>query len=319
MRIDEKAAAALLREADDILILTHMKPDGDTLGSGFALLWALEKLGKRARVENADGYPSRYGFLYGDYAPLSFEPQYVVSTDVASPDLLGSLAERWADRVDLCIDHHLVNTVAATHTLQRPEVPAASLLVYRIVRELGLDFDPRMATAIFTGLSTDTGCFLFYSVTAETHRAAAEMIEAGAEHGLINKLMFDTKSRGRIAVDTIAQSTLEYHFEGRCAVMTVSLEATRSHGVAEEDLDGIASFPRKIEGVEVGLTMREREDGSYRVSVRTTGDTDAAAICARLGGGGHKNAGGCSISGPLQHAKKIILTQVEQELKGTRP
>lgn len=316
MQIDVKAAAQLLKAANDILILTHMKPDGDTLGSGFALLWALEALGKRARVENADGFPLRYSFIYGEYHPTKFEPRFVVSTDVANPELLGDLEPAWADKIDLCIDHHVINTVAAKNVLQVSAVPATVVLTYRIIKELGVAFSQNIATAIFTGLSTDTGCFKYASVTAETHRIAAEMIDAGADHALVNKLMFDTKSKGRMAVDATAQSTLEYHFDGRCALMVVSMASTKANGVEEADLDGISALPRKVEGVVVGLTLRERPDGSYRISVRTEGEISSASICARLGGGGHKNAGGCSAPGPLENAKQAILAEAKRELAG---
>lgn len=313
MQSDIKAACRLLEEQDDILILTHQKPDGDTYGSGFALLWALEALGKRARVECADGYLERFSFVFGEYAPAEFVPRFVVSVDIASPELLGSLREPWADKIDLCIDHHKANRMMAAHMLVQPNIPATCQIVHAVITCLGVPFDQRMATAIFTGISTDTGCFRFSNVVAETHRIAADMIDAGAAHDLVNTLMFETKSKGRLAIDRLMMDTLEYYLEGRCAVITIPDAAVEQAGITEAELDGISAFPRKIEGVLVGVTMRERE-GSYRVSVRTRGELDAAAICLKLGGGGHKNAAGCTVSGELAQAKKTVLQVVEEEM-----
>lgn len=316
MTSEIRAVCDLLSAANDILIIGHQKPDGDAYGAGFALLWALERLGKRARVITPDGYDDRYRFLFGNYTPADFSPAYVVTTDIASPELLGELEAVWGDKIDLCIDHHRSNTLAARHKLVDPEVPATCQLIYHIIRTLKMPFDPRMATAIFTGISTDTGCFRFDNVTAETHRIAAEMIDAGADHALVNKLMFDTKSRARLAIDAIIMQTLEYHFEGRAALITITAEAIRTTGVTDTELDGVSSIPRKIEGVLAGITLKEKPEGSgWRISLRAGGGLDAAAICVRLGGGGHRGAAGCTVEGSREMARKAILAEVEKDLK----
>lgn len=319
MEIDLQQAARLLDGWDDILILAHQKPDGDAYGSAFALLWALEWLGKRARVETPDGYLPGYGFLFGNYTPEEFEPRFVVTTDVAGPGLLGPLADRWANRIDLCIDHHRINNIDAAHKLVVPEAAATCQLTYEIIRELEIPFAPSMAGAVYTGIATDTGCFRYGNTTPEAHRIAAEMMEAGADYALINKLMFDTKSKGRLEIDRLMMDTLEYYFDGRCAMISISNEAVERAGVSEEELDGIAGFPRSIEGVEAGVTLREKPDGDYRVSLRTTGELDASAICGRLDGGGHKNAAGCTVSGPLERAKVQVLAAMEPNMSQESP
>ncbi|MDR2909101.1 MAG: DHH family phosphoesterase [Oscillospiraceae bacterium] len=311
--IDVKAAAGLLKTWDDVLILTHTKPDGDTLGGGFGLLFALEALGRRARLENAEGIPERYRFLCGEYLPDLFEPRFIVSVDVAGPDLLGEL-KKYDGEIDLCVDHHTMNTLKAKKKLVDSGQPAASLIVYDIIKALGVTVDKKIATALFTGISTDTGCFKYYSVTPGTHRAAAELIEAGADHGLVNMLMFDSMSPGRAALEAIIKSTLEFRLGGLCAVITVSRDAVSSCGVDEADLDGISSFPRRIEGVAVGLTLREKENG-YRVSVRARENLDAAAMCARFGGGGHRAAAGCTIEGTKDEVMALLLPAVSKMLE----
>jgi len=313
-KIDLSGACGLLREWDDILILAHQKPDGDTLGSAFALMWALEALGKRTRVECSDPFPENYRVVIGEYEPTPFTPRFVVSVDIANLDLLGRLRETWEGKIDLCIDHHQLNTMGAAHSLIDPTVPATAQLVYQVITALGVAFDQRIAGAIFTGISTDTGCFRYASVTAQTHRIAAEMIEAGARHGEINRIMFDTRSRSLIELDKIILNTLEYHFGGLCALVMITREATRSLGIAEHELDGVSALPRRIQGVEVGLALREIE-GGWRVSVRTRESVDSCALCAGFGGGGHKSAGGCTIQGDEQAVRELLLPAVEQALR----
>ncbi|MCL2578918.1 MAG: DHH family phosphoesterase [Oscillospiraceae bacterium] len=311
--IDTSTACALLREWDEVLILTHQKPDGDTIGSAFALMHALHALGKRARVECSDPLPNHYGFITGNYHPDQFDPRFVVSVDVANPDLFGKLQPVWEDKLDLCIDHHRLNTLNAKYKLLDPEVPSTAQLVYAIIKGLGVAFDRAMATAVFTGVSTDTGCFRYASTTADAHRVAAEMIDAGADHSNINRLMFDTRSRPQIELDKHILSTLEYHFGGLCAMIVVSREATGRLGIEEHELDGLSALPRRIEGVQIGLSLRENF-GSYRVSVRTREGVDASALCAKFGGGGHHMAGGCTITGDETAVRQVLLAAVKSSL-----
>ena len=313
-KIDVAGACALLREWDDVLILTHQRPDGDALGSAFALMWALEALGKRAGIDCADPIPERYRLIMGEYRPKQFSPRFVVSVDTAGPNLLGHLKASWENRIDLCIDHHRINTISAAYCFVDPEAPATAQLIYEVVAQLGVSFCPSIAGAIYTGLVTDTGCFRYPNVTARTHRIAAEMIEAGAPHGEINRIMFDTRSRAMVELDKILLETLEYHFGGLCALMLVSRKVTERLKIEESDLDGISAVPRRIQGVEVGLILRETPDG-YRVSVRTREHVDASALCAVFDGGGHRSAGGCTIVGGEQEVRGALLPAVEQALR----
>lgn len=312
MTISPSTAAELLRGWDDIVILAHQKPDGDTLGSCFALLYALEALGKTARVECADGYPARYHILYGNYAPKPFTPRFVVACDVASAELLGPLAEKYPS-VDLCIDHHKSNTLYAAHTLLDAAAAATAQAVYHVIAQWGLPPDARVATALYTGISTDTGCFRFANVTPETHLIAAELIKHGADHRAINKQMFDNKSRGRVAVEKFMYDTLEFYQDGRVALICLPADILERYGVTEEDLDGISAFPRRIEGVLCGITLREKQDGAMRVSLRCEPPLDASRICARFGGGGHTGAAGCTMAGPPEQARGLLLQAICEE------
>lgn len=316
MRIDIKAACGGLLSHDNILILAHRKPDGDTLGSSFALLYALQSLGKKARVLSGDGFPERYSFLYGKYAPdMSFEPEYLVAVDVAGLSLLGPDAEDiYGGKIDLCIDHHKSNTLFAKHTLLDPAAPAAAQLMFEVVNGIGANIDSRVASALFTGITTDTGCFRYANVTAKAHRTAAELIERGADHAKINKLMFDTKSMGMMMLNGMMAESVKLHFEGRCALVVLPADITDRFNVSEGELDGISAFPVRIEGVLAGLTVRAKENGVYRTSVRTVPPVDASKICEKFGGGGHTGAAGCTLNGDLDDAVNRLLAAVEDEL-----
>lgn len=316
MLIDVRAACALLKSHDNILILTHQKPDGDTLGASFALLWALEALGKKVRVHCTDGFPARYDFIYGEYTPdESFEALYLVAVDIASLPLIGSNFEIYEGKIDLCIDHHKSNTMYAKQTLLDETAPAASQIMYEILLELGAAIDKRIADALFTGLSTDTGCFKYSNVTSKTHRAAADMIDFGADHSKINKLMFDTKSRGILKIDRLMLETISFYFDNRCALIVLPVDITTKYGVSEEELDGISAFPVRIEGVMAGITVRIKPDDTYRISIRTVSPVDASRICSLFNGGGHMNAAGCTMSGDIDDIINKILAAVEEELE----
>ena len=176
-----------------------------------------------------------------------------------------------------------------------------------------MSVDPVSYTHL-TGLSTDTGCFKFTNTTARTHIVAAKLMEAGANTVKLNSLLFENKSRSRIALERFALENLEYYFEGRCALICLTREQIEASGVEPSELEGITAIPRMIEGVEVGLTMRQQPSGSYKASIRTTLGVDASAIAAHLGGGGHKQAAGCEILGSTDNAKAALLSEVEKVL-----
>ena len=310
-------AVSLLREADRVLILTHQYPDGDTLGSGFALCRALLALGKTVRVECADPIPEKYAYMMEGLAPLDFEPAFVCAVDVADTHLLGSLSV-YANRVDLCIDHHGSNVEYARELLLDAGCSATAMLIADIIRGLGVEIDRAMAECIYTGIATDTGCFKYSNTTPQTHRLAADMMERGIAYDIINRAMFDIKTRERIELERQALDTVTFYYEGRCAIMTISEEMVRRSGATDNDMEGLAPIPRQIEGVWVGVTLREKSGGAYKVSVRTGNHADASAICARLGGGGHVRAAGCSLDGPADQAVRRILAAIEETVPAMR-
>ncbi len=313
--LDLAGVLSRLLKAERILLLCHKNPDGDTLGSAAALYWALKKLGKEeVAVLCADLIPARYDYMKIERFEGQFEPGYVVAVDVASIQLFGDEVRKYSERVDLCIDHHASNSGYAGELYLDADAAATAEIIYELIGKMGVEIDPLLADCLYTGLSTDTGCFQFGNTTARTHIIAAALMEAGANIRDLNMLLFGTKSRGRLAIERIALANLEYYFDDRCALIYMTREQIESTGVEASDLESITSLPRQIEGVQVGVTLRQQPSGSYKISVRTVPGVDACAICRRLGGGGHDQAAGCELVGGLDNAKAAVLAEVEREI-----
>lgn len=305
-------------KGDNFLILTHKSPDGDTLGTGFALCNFLKDMGKRVRVANSDGFPGRYSFLYEGCEPdrsEEFEEEHVVAVDIADPNLIGKKLEKYQQEgaVDLCIDHHFSNKKFARMTHIEADAPAAAQIMYKIFKESGREITDIIAKCLYTGIATDTGCFKYESTTPETHIIAAELMKHDIDFANINRKMFDVKSRERIKVEQLVTNNMEFYFEGACAMITLSSEMTQ--GIDPAEFDGLASVPLSVEGVMIGLTVKQRHERVYKISARTTEEIDASDFCSAFDGGGHKRAAGCEIHGTLEEVRQKLLDRVEQVLK----
>ncbi len=311
MIVEFTEAVNELKAAEDILILCHRNPDGDTLGSGYALLRALRDMGKRAKLLCDDVIPARFSYLYEGMEEADFEEKFIVSVDVAERKLLGDgFNERYGDRVDLSFDHHGTNKLYAKKTYCEPDSASACEVVYSVIKALGVEISDKIASCLYTGMSTDTGCFRYSNVTARTHRIAAELIEKGADHSRINVRMFETKSMSSIMLEKMCMDTLESYAEGRVAVITVTKDMLACCNADKSMLDSIKPITRQIEGVEIGLTVKEEDGGKTGVSVRTGESYDASLICAHFGGGGHVRAGGCEMSLSPEETKKRVVEYI---------
>jgi phosphoesterase RecJ-like protein len=303
MRINVNECAKLLKDNDNILILTHAHPDGDTLGSGFALCRALMKCGK---------IPKKYDYLYDDIAPIKFKPNFVVAVDVATTNLLGELDQKY--HIDLCIDHHGTNTEYADYLLLE-DTPACCEIMYEVVKTLDVEFDTRMADCLYTGLTTDTGCFRYASTTAKTYRVAADLIELGADNGKINRVMFETKTKTYARLERLALDSMQFFNDDRVAIITITQDMYKQTGSNEQETEAIAPLTRQIEGVEVGITIREKTDGTCKASIRTFETVNAADLAKSFGGGGHAQASACRFDCDVDSAKNQLVEKCGELLK----
>lgn len=314
MDITLKQVCSLLSEQDYILLLAHMHPDGDTLGSAFGLQLALQRLGKHVRVECSDPFPERYDFFRPKAPQEDFSPAYIVAVDIADQQLFGPKLDPYRGRVDLCIDHHPSNTRYAAASYVRPEAGATAEIIWDLLQEMGIQPNLPIATCLYTGISTDTGCFKYSNTTAQTHRIAAALMDLGVDHARIDRLMFDVKSKARIEMERRVIAGLEYFCDHKGALIYFTRQMLEETGADEAELDGLSVIPRQIEGVEAGVTLREKE-GGYKVSLRTNEYLDASAICSCLGGGGHIRAAGCFVPGSLEEAKRAVIAAIDTAMR----
>ncbi len=316
MRIDAKKAAEIIMGQDKILILVHSNPDGDTLGCGYALLRALRKLGKKAEVKRPENTAKKYNYLFEDLGKEDFEPEYIISVDVADVKLLeNDVREKYATKINLAIDHHPSNCVESDYLLLEDTAAAACEVIYKIILELGAEVDKKIANCLYTGISTDTGCFRYSNTTSQTYRMAADLVDLGADGGWINRVMFETKTKSYVALEKLVMDTLEMHYDGRCALISLTFDMYEKSGSDENETDPLASKTRQIEGVEVGVFVREKSDGTFKASLRTLEPINASEICKILGGGGHARAAGCQLEGTLEEVKASILSAIGEYLR----
>lgn len=304
-----------LRNHDDYLILCHATPDGDTLGSGFSLAMGLTRMGKKCMIKCADEIPSKYSYFTSHFENKEIDYKTVVAVDTADIVLLGSLAKEFVGKIDLCIDHHISNTRFADRLYLDCTGAANCECIYDIFRAMPMELDNVSAAAIYTGISTDTGSFKYSNVTAKTHKIAADLYSYDINPSEIGRLMFDTKSRGRIELERMVLDSAEFHFDGKCMLLTATNAMKEKTGCSDNDLEGVAVISRSVEGVLAGVSVKEKEDGSYKISVRTYPPLNASEICKVLGGGGHQNAAGCILEGELSTVKEKILKVIEKALE----
>ena len=300
-------AARWLSQRDSFCILTHRKPDGDTVGSSAALCLGLRKLGKRAWVlENPELTP-RLAFLHEGLTKVApGEGDTLVCVDVASPGMLPRAFEMYRERIGLRIDHHGTATSFTPYELVEPQTGACAEIIYDILMEMGVELDEAIAQALYVGTSTDTGCFRFANTTAHSFRVAAACAAAGAPVFEINLEMFETNSLARLRIQGWMAENARFLQDGKLVVCAIPKSVEEELGAGEDDMDNISGFPRTIAGVKMAATLRENKEDGVKVSIRAVPGYDAAAVCARFGGGGHKGAAGASIALPLEEAAKAV-------------
>lgn len=305
----------LLSEADNVSILTHKSPDGDCIGAGLALCYWFRSRGKRANILNSDGIPERYSYLSRNYKKMEFDESVIISVDLADTKLLGDALSAYSDRVDISIDHHISNRLFAKHNFVDGGASAACLVLFELFEAMGWEYDNLIASCLYTGIATDTGCFKYQNTTPAAHRAAAALMEKGVDYENINRRMFDIKSRGRINAEQKLIGRMKYFEDDRIALITITNELIASYGVDRAELDAFASIPLTVEGVEVGITLKQQEDKPelFKISIRTT-VVDASAIASEFGGGGHLRAAGCSIVGDAREVTAKIVAAIKRYL-----
>ena len=308
--------AELIKKSDNILIISHKKPDGDTLGSAFALYHTLSDMGKKCEVTCLDKITPKYQFLTGGKETLNYTiiPSLVISVDCASKDMIDSeIIEKYG--VDICIDHHSINGNYAKYTYVEADSAAAGEIMFNLINLLTGKITKTVADCLYTALSTDTGCFRYGNTTSRTLKIASKLIEYGADNKKLNKQLFETMTKAQFEIEKKAFETIKFYFDGRIATMRITQKMLKETGAGLDDIDNISSLPRKIQGVWAALTFRENEDKSIKVSARSGDEIDSEQLCSEVcGGGGHKRAAGATVYSDMDTAEKMFLDYLKENL-----
>ena len=310
--------AAYLKTLDHVLFLTHARPDGDTVGSAAALCQALRDMGKRAYLLYNPEITATYAAYAAPYwAEEGWKPEHVVTVDIAAQKLLPENAAPYASTIDLAIDHHGSHEFFAPRVCLDAAAAAAGEIVYELIREL-TPVTPAIALPLYVAIATDTGCFVYSNTTARTHRIVSELMAVldGAQVAAVNKSLFRTKSRTRLAMESRMVANMEVHDHGRVVVMDIPLALRTQMHATEADMEELSSLAALVEGSDCGITLRELKPGTVKISVRSGPRVDASAVCARLGGGGHRGAAGASVEGTLEEARAAVLRAVAEVTGG---
>ena len=298
--------AEILLAHDNYAIVTHRRPDGDTIGSSALLCMGLRQLGKNAHIlANPEITPKYIHLHQGLTKPGAEEGDFVVTVDVASANMLPDCFKGLT--FDLRIDHHGSATSFTPVELVEPGAAACGEIVYHVLMEMGAELDIPMANALYTAISTDTGCFRYANTTADTFAVAAESAKSGAEVFQINQALFETNSLARLQVQSWMVRNARFLQDGKIAICPLPKAVELECGACEDDLENISGFPRTIEGVQLAVTIREEGTNRVKMSVRAVPGQDASALCAKFGGGGHKGAAGASMNMTMEEAVEAVI------------
>lgn len=320
---------ALCRELstpENTLIICHTRPDGDAIGSAFALKAILGLAGSEAYCICADEVPKRLKFLTAsiqsssliDSLPEDFLPERIITVDTASVDQMGKLGPALADMVNIMIDHHKAGAPYADHYIDS-SAAATGEIVFKIATALltdkGKQIPLDVCRCLYAAISSDTGCFKYSNVTPLTHMAAAALVRSGIDAAEINRLLFDAKSPARLNAEKVGLENLKTCCDGRIAVIALDYDDIVRSEVDPEELDAFIDVARCVDGVEVAFAVKQHESGDvFRVSMRSNGRVDVSEICAEFGGGGHAKAAGCGINEPSKLAvvEKVLRSVLQR-------
>ncbi|MEY2494507.1 MAG: bifunctional oligoribonuclease and phosphatase NrnA [Verrucomicrobiota bacterium] len=307
----------VLRAHQQFAVLSHVRPDGDALGSQLGLALSLSKLGKKVVVRNEDGLLEKYSFLPGGeflQTPLG-EPQdfdVAIALDTATQNRLGTAAELVRSaKTWINIDHHPSNPGYGDLVYIDSTAPATGQILFELITSQGLPMDAAIAENLFVAISTDTGSFQYPNTTARTFEIGAELLRRGVDVGRVSQFLYENYPRRRTELLRELLGTMRFEAGGKIASFSLSLKVAANLNVKPEDNEGLIDHLRAIQGVIVAVFFEELIDGKVRVSMRSKSEeVDVSAICQKFGGGGHKLAAGTRVRGTLAEVEQKILEAI---------
>lgn len=317
-----------LKSSQNVLMTTHVNPDGDGLGSEMAMYHCLTKMGLKVRIINESPLPDEYRFLDPDHVISQYDKMkhgslleefdLVFTFDVGGTSRLGKIGADLAklNIPTICIDHHPENQIVCDHKIIDEKAPATTCLIYELIKLMCPDLmDQKIAEAIFVGLMTDTGSFRFENTTARSFETAAELINLGVKPAYIHRHVYESYTPERMKLLGMTLQKVNYEFDRRLAWFTVTIDDIRQSGASLDEIGGFTDFIRSIKGVEVSVMFLEVKPDRIRINFRSKGKIIVNTIARKFGGGGHKFAAGITVKLTLKEAINQILPDVRKATK----
>jgi len=308
-------------DAKSIAVVSHINMDGDALGSSLAMMITLKRIGKRAFTYIEEEVPDRFDFLREMGGLVMYEGKFVephdllIVVDVADKKLLGKREEMLSIIPrSISIDHHVLRCKYADISYIQPDSAATGELVYDIIEHIGIDLDVEIATCLYVAIATDTGRFKFDNTTPTTHAITSALMTYGINSSWICNKLFDENSKERTLLIAESISTLEMYCDDKIAVMSITRDIINKVGAKDSDVEGIIDFAINIRGVEVGIVVREKTDGTVKASLRSKTFVDVSQIASKFGGGGHIRAAGFTSNKEIVEVKKDIVDCIRGEI-----
>ena len=308
-----------INNAKTLVILTHMNPDGDAIGSSLALYCSLLKLKKDVDVIVPE-HSSIYNFLprINDLKKEPTKEQYDIAIALDCGDIkrLNGFSESFENaKCKISIDHHEINTMFADYNFVNPASPACAQILITVIEALGVEIDNEIGTCLLTGILTDTGGFKYPATSAETFEFTAELLRKGVKVSDIYKRVLQTISKKSFELRKVAINRLELLENGKISFTYITNKDMETVEAEEGDHEGIVDIGRDIEGVEVSIFLKETEDGTYKISLRSNEYVNVADIALLFNGGGHIRAAGGSITGTIEQSKERLVAECKKHLK----
>lgn len=303
MLVTIKEIAEKLRTYDEFAIVYHIRPDGDCIGSSFALALGLQSIGKRCKVIGRDPVPQIHQHMTNAVPQDELTESVYFSVDAVSPKRTGNYVDK---HFTFCIDHHRNNSIDADYKYVEEDCGACSDIIFKLLNEMNITITKQMADLLYTALVTDTRCFQTSDTSVQSFETAAALLKFGADAYEISKRNIFVKSKGRRMIEEFLKGSLHFSCEGMLITGIITLDNLRAANIADSELEGINSYVEQYEEMMIGVTVRELPDGRSRCSTRTSGSISANDICAEHGGGGHFRAAVCELYEPPEVARVIM-------------
>jgi len=316
---DVQRIVDVIRARERFVLSSHARPDGDSIGSQLAMAYALQQLGKQVVVINSDPappplqqFPGVRDIVLGKRVEGAFDAAIIMECG----DLMRTGVEGLDRYLVINIDHHPDNTAYGAINWFDARAAACGEMVYELISALGVGLTAKIATHIYVAILTDTGSFHYSNISPRTFEICRHTLEAGVDPVGVARNVYDSNNMGRLKLFGAVLSAMQIDASGRIAIVYLDHEMARAAGGTYEDTEGLINLPLTVKEIQAVVFFKQIEGEEYRISMRSKGDVDVSAVAKDYGGGGHKNAAGCTVHGGIDQLQKQFVSKIEQAIDG---